>query len=160
MATARVSDRPEASAQAATSTCVHVDHTGGLARRSLERLWKDSQVPKPRLGGLSLFRARNTSSDERGGKRDDEREGQHSREVWLLFQTPLRSDFANCPVKSGKHVMCLSSPSGFPTEYIGKLAGPIRVWSVAVTGKPELPDKEGVQLSFLYERRGLIKFMF
>lgn len=40
-----VGDRPEASAQAATSTCVHVDTWG-----SLERLWKDTRVPQAKIG--------------------------------------------------------------------------------------------------------------
>ena len=101
-----VGDRPEASAQAATSTCVHVDTWG-----SLERLWKEGPPSQDWLVS-ACFEPETlapTSGEERETRGPDG-EGQHSREEWRLFQTPLRSDFAYCLVKPGIHVMCLSHP--------------------------------------------------
>lgn len=81
--------------------------------------------PKPRLAGLSLFRARNTSSDERRGKGDEtarrRRTAQQGRVALVPDSTPIglcllpRETWNTCDVPL--------SPSGFPTEYIGRLAG-------------------------------------
>lgn len=120
MATVRVSDRPEASAQAATSTCVHVDSRGGLRKKKpgkvVERFPGPPRQDWPVSACFEPETLAPTSGEERETTRGPDREGQHTRQQGRVALVPgSTTPIGLCQLsrESWVHVMCLSPHQAF-----------------------------------------------
>jgi hypothetical protein len=94
----RTSDRPEAYAQTATPRVS--TWTAWAREKKPGKVVEGFLGPKPRLGGLSLSRARNTSSEERRErKREESRETQRRPKdrVWRLSRLHSDRTLRNVP---------------------------------------------------------------